>query len=64
MRSWPDLPPLRSVSVDAATLGSQDAVIIVTDHTGVDYDLVLASAPLIIDTRGIYRSPHPAVVKA
>jgi hypothetical protein len=30
----------------------------------VDYDLVLKNAPLIVDTRGIYRIPVPHVVKA
>ncbi len=64
MRSWPDLPPLRSVDLSADTVAGHDAVVIVTDHTGVNYEMVLASAPLIIDTRGIYRSAHPAVVKA
>jgi UDP-N-acetyl-D-glucosamine dehydrogenase len=30
----------------------------------VDYKLVLEHAPLIVDTRGIYRQEHPKVVKA
>jgi hypothetical protein len=30
----------------------------------VDYALVLEHAPLIVDTRGVYRQPHPNVVKA
>ena len=38
---------------------SRDAVVIVTDHSAVDYDLVRAHAPLIIDTRGVYRQPRP-----
>ncbi len=64
MRSWPDLPPLRSVPLSASVLSEQDAVIVVTDHGAVDYDLVLRSAPLIVDTRGVFRKPHPSVVKA
>jgi UDP-N-acetyl-D-glucosamine dehydrogenase len=39
-------------------------VVLVTDHTAVDYRLVLEHAPLVVDTRGIYRQPHPKVVKA
>ncbi|MFQ6676484.1 MAG: nucleotide sugar dehydrogenase, partial [Fidelibacterota bacterium] len=31
-----------------------DAVVILTDHSGVDYGAVAASAPLIIDTRNVY----------
>jgi UDP-N-acetyl-D-glucosamine dehydrogenase len=64
MRSWPDLPSMTSVPLTAETLGGQDAVLVVTDHSSVDYDLVARHAPLIVDTRGIYRSPLPNVVKA
>jgi UDP-N-acetyl-D-glucosamine dehydrogenase len=64
MRSWPDLPPMCSVPLSEAVLANQDAVLVITDHSAVDYDLVLRAAPLVIDTRGIYRKPHPSVVKA
>jgi UDP-N-acetyl-D-glucosamine dehydrogenase len=45
-------------------LESQDAVLIVTDHTAVDYPLVSRHAPLVVDTRGIFRQPLTNVVKA
>jgi UDP-N-acetyl-D-glucosamine dehydrogenase len=64
MRSWPDLPPLESLPLTAATLSAHDAVVIVTDHSAVDYDAVLAGADLIVDTRGVYREAHPQVIKA
>jgi len=64
MRRWPDLPPMSSVPLDETTLGAQDAVVIVTDHTAVDYDLVRRCAPLIVDTRGKLRGADPKVVKA
>jgi len=32
-----------------------DAVVVVTDHTTVDYSLVAEHAPLVVDTRGIMR---------
>ncbi|HKI85466.1 MAG TPA: nucleotide sugar dehydrogenase, partial [Thermoanaerobaculia bacterium] len=64
MRSWSHLPPLRSVGLDKAEIGGADAVVVVTDHRAVDYDLVLAEAQLIVDTRGVYRQPHPKVIKA
>ena len=64
MRTWPDLPPMNSVDLNAETLAAMDAVLLVTDHKAVDYDLVLEHAPLIIDTRGLYREQsgkvHPA----
>jgi UDP-N-acetyl-D-glucosamine dehydrogenase len=38
--------------------------LIVTDHTAVDYALVAEHSALVVDTRGIYRTPRPNVVKA
>lgn len=64
MRSWPQLPPMRSVSLDPATLAGSDAVLVATDHSAVDWALVAAHAPLIVDTRGVYRQPMANVVKA
>jgi UDP-N-acetyl-D-glucosamine dehydrogenase len=45
-------------------LASQDVVLIVTDHSAVDYDLVARHAPLIVDTRGVFRRASDRVVKA
>lgn len=64
MRSWPHLPTLTSTPLTAEALERFDAVLIATDHAAVDYDLVLAHAPLVLDTRGVYRAPHERVVKA
>ena len=59
----PRLPKMRrynldmeSVALNAKSLHSYDAVIIVTDHTNVDYEMVVANAPLIIDTRNATRN--------
>ncbi len=64
MRSWPNLPPMESQPLTEESLQSVDATILITDHKAVDYDLVLNNAPLIIDTRGVYRDHngkvHPA----
>ena len=64
MRSWPDLPQMASVPLTAETLSKTDAVVLVTDHSAVDYDLVARSASLVVDTRGVYRQARPNVVKA
>ncbi|MEM7351930.1 MAG: nucleotide sugar dehydrogenase [Acidobacteriota bacterium] len=53
MRTWPDLPPLASVDLDHETVARQDAVLIVTDHSMVDYDRLTGAARLVIDTRGV-----------
>jgi UDP-N-acetyl-D-glucosamine dehydrogenase len=43
--------PLRSVSLTNEELQAADCVIIVTDHTEIDYKRVCSLAPLIVDTR-------------
>ncbi len=47
--------PLHSVDLTPEALAAADVVLIVTDHSGVDYDAVLAHAPLVVDTRGVLR---------
>jgi len=64
MRTWPKLPELESVPLTPDHLATTDAVVLVTDHSDVDYELVLRHAPLIVDTRGVFREEHPRVVKA
>lgn len=64
MRSWPDLPALESLPLTPEVVAEHDAVLIATNHTAVDYEMVLRAAQLVIDTRGVYRAPHERVVKA
>lgn len=64
MRSWPELPAMRSVPLDESFVREQDAVLIVTDHTAVDYGMLQANAALIVDTRGLYREGQENVVRA
>ena len=55
---------LASEPLTPERLAAKDAVVIVTDHSDVDYELVLRHAQLIVDSRGVYRRPMPRVVKA
>jgi UDP-N-acetyl-D-glucosamine dehydrogenase len=64
MRSWPDLPTMTSVALTVEALKGADAVVVVTDHSSVDYELVARHAAVVIDTRGVYRAPRANVVKA
>jgi len=63
-RQWPDAPALESQPLTAKTIAAKDAVLIITDHTNVDYNLIAKHAKLIVDTRGIYRRPMKNLVKA
>ncbi|MGC8764216.1 MAG: nucleotide sugar dehydrogenase [Acidobacteriota bacterium] len=64
MREWPHLPNLESTPLSPSTLQNHDAALLVTDHTAVDYAAVLAHAPLIVDTRGVFRGRNGKVVRA
>jgi UDP-N-acetyl-D-glucosamine dehydrogenase len=46
---------LKSVPLSGDTLAQSDCVIIVTDHSDVDYDLVARHAPIVVDTRRALR---------
>jgi UDP-N-acetyl-D-glucosamine dehydrogenase len=47
--------PMQSVELSDEVLSTADAVVIVTDHSGVDYGRLADRARLIIDTRGVMR---------
>jgi UDP-N-acetyl-D-glucosamine dehydrogenase len=57
---------LESVALDEEVLRTSDAVVVVTDHPGVDYAKVSAYASLVVDTRNaIQDPPEPSrIVKA
>ncbi len=42
---------LKNERLDAKSLSACDCVVIITNHAGLDYRLIAASAPLILDTR-------------
>jgi UDP-N-acetyl-D-glucosamine dehydrogenase len=48
--------PIRSVELTAERLQESDCVVIVTDHSTVDYQLVADHARLVVDTRGVMSS--------
>ena len=50
-RAHPGLTGRRSVPLTPDALRSCDAALVVTDHAGVDYALIAAEAPLVVDTR-------------
>ena len=55
---------LASVELTPETLSSYDCVVLLTDHSNFDYDMIIEHALLIVDTRGKYREPADNVVKA
>jgi UDP-N-acetyl-D-glucosamine dehydrogenase len=66
-RDHPRLTGRRSLDLTAATVADHDAVLVVTDHDGVDYKLVASHARLVVDTRNVYGRlglSGPTIVKA
>ena len=66
-REHAELAGRRSVPLEPALVGSYDAVLIATDHDGIDYAALVEHAKLVIDTRnacaraGVF---GPKIVKA
>ncbi len=57
---------LKSVELTSGCIGDMDVVVILTDHSDVDYEIVCRDAHLIIDTRNATRdvlSPNARIVK-
>ncbi|MFL5382927.1 MAG: nucleotide sugar dehydrogenase [Longimicrobiaceae bacterium] len=54
--------PMRSVALTEQVLKESDCVVVVTDHTEVDYARVSELARLVVDTRGVMRTPEEHVI--
>jgi UDP-N-acetyl-D-glucosamine dehydrogenase len=55
---------LSSIALSPEALASFDAVVLTTDHNKFDYEMIRNYAPLIIDTRGIFRDSSDHIIKA
>ncbi|MEM7257516.1 MAG: nucleotide sugar dehydrogenase [Pseudomonadota bacterium] len=55
---------LTSEPVTAQSIASFDAVILATEHSAFDYDLIRQYSTILVDTRGRYRGDFPNIVKA
>lgn len=55
---------LASTSLSPASLAAFDAVVVATDHSKFDFDMIRKHAALIIDSRGVYRDSAPHIIKA
>jgi len=50
-----DFSNMRSIDLSPATIASYDCVLIATDHTAYDYNMIVNSAKLVVDTRNATR---------
>ena len=52
--------PLRSQELSRGAIAAADVILIVTDHSTVDYQLIADAATLVVDTRGVMRGVQGA----
>ncbi|HBT77128.1 MAG TPA: nucleotide sugar dehydrogenase [Planctomycetaceae bacterium] len=67
MRHWLRLPEMSSRELTPEFLASQDCVLIATDHTAYDYDMIVRDAQLVVDSRNAtknVREHREKIVKA
>ena len=55
---------LSSVALTARSIAGYDCILVATDHTNFDYELIRENSSLIVDSRGVYRQQYPNIVKA
>ncbi|MFW6053767.1 MAG: nucleotide sugar dehydrogenase [Persicimonas sp.] len=58
-----ELDGVESVELTAERLADSDAVLICTNHSDVDYELIVENAPLVLDTRDAIEGVHESVVQ-
>jgi UDP-N-acetyl-D-glucosamine dehydrogenase len=61
---WHGSGPLRSIDLNRATLERFDAVVVTTDHSGFDYQMVLEHARGVVDTRNALGRALPGEMPA
>jgi len=54
---------LQSEEITAQNLENKDCAVVITDHSGVDYELILKESDLIVDTRNVFKGKNKKVVK-
>jgi len=60
----PELEGTRHVHLAPETARACDCAVVVTGHSGVDYQVLLENAPAVVDTRNVYKGVRsPKVVK-
>jgi UDP-N-acetyl-D-glucosamine dehydrogenase len=55
---------LNSITITAEKIAEYDLLLLSTDHSKFDYEMIKQNAKLIVDTRGIYLKPAKNIIKA
>jgi len=54
---------LRSIKLNKKTINQFDCTLIVTDHTGINYNLIFNSSKIIFDTRNVFKQNNKKIVR-
>ena len=54
---------LKNSNLDKTVLNEADLVLLVTDHTDIDYELINKEAQLIVDTRGKFKIDENRIIR-
>jgi len=54
---------IHSVDISPETMKQYDCTVLATDHTDLDYAMISINAPLIVDTRNIFKDHRENIVK-
>jgi UDP-N-acetyl-D-glucosamine dehydrogenase len=61
---WNDEDKYSQKKLTSTTLHAYDAVVVLTDHSNIDYDLVKSESKLIVDTRNVFSGiKNPKIVR-
>lgn len=60
---WAGDPVMQSVPYDREAIAAADCVVVLTDHTSLDYDEVASAAQVVVDTRNAISRPAGNVIK-
>jgi UDP-N-acetyl-D-glucosamine dehydrogenase len=55
---------LKSVDLTPERIAQYDLLLLATDHSKFDYNMLQKHAKLIVDTRGVYLDSHKNIIKA
>lgn len=58
-----DCLKMKSVKIDSVYLRQSDCVVIVTDHSSLDYEWIAKHSSLVVDTRNAVKLKIPGVIK-
>ena len=58
-RIHPEWAGVKSIDLTPEAVSEFDAVLIVTDHSDIDYEMLAKNAVLLLDSRGIYHRNYP-----